>query len=287
MSFFSLQMNRLLEESKTLKATYPDAGSHIVQKETTLLRTYKTLCDKIEVQEKALARTQILFNISSTYREWMEWISNMISRITAHDLASNYKDGLYLVDKHREAFSMITSRDSDQEKFEEELSETSERLGSKELAMKLTSLRERKNVLMKCWSNRAELYDHHLDYLQWKKDILDVEAWLNKNEKNTGLSDLGENIEQIEYLIDEHEELETAMLLENDRVDKICRLTLIESKLKELRDKEKEELERERERLQREANEVFKRKETIRATKEKKRAEERRRTQEIVLPKDL
>jgi HD superfamily phosphodiesterase len=84
-----------------------------------------------------------------------------------------------------------------------------------------------------------------------------------------------------------HTELETSLKLENERVEKICRATQIETRLQDLQAKEEYNRQQENERVKRESDEAFRRKETLRTTRERKRAEERRRTQEIVLPKDM
>ncbi len=87
--------------------------------------------------------------------------------------------------------------------------------------------------------------------------------------------------------VGKHSQLESSLKLQSDRVQKISRATQIELCLEQLKAKEEFERQQESDRLKRESAEAFKRKETLRATREKKRAEERRRTQEIVAPKEL
>jgi hypothetical protein len=148
------------------------------------------------------------------------------------------------------------------------------------------SMEARRDFLLECWQSRKELYTQHLDYLKWRSDIDGVEAWLAENEERLAAAahSLGESVEDVEELLQKHAELEELLAFENDRVNRICRLTILESQLKLLKEREENNRQRETARQQQEAEEALKRRETLRATREKKRAEERRRTQEIILP---
>lgn len=266
--------------------TYSDASPHISVKINNLLalfQAFQTDCKSISNQ---INLELVIISIRKEHKEAMSWISEKIAIITSVELAKTYNDGLYLLQKHNEMHQELDNQAPTLDKVDKMCTEYLSKNDFKRLHVEgmKTSLKERRDFLTDCWKSRSELYAQHLDYLKWQREINNIETWLTEKEEELSSQALGDSVEETEELIRKHAELEDLLQRENERVDKICRLTKIESEMKHLKEKEESNRLKETHRQQQEEQEALKRRETLRVNREKRRAEERRRTQEIVYP---
>merc|ERR1712172_59928 len=149
---------------------------------------------------------------------------------------------------------------------------------------KVSSVSHRKKTLLELWTLRNSLYEQHIDYLRWLKEINDIESWLGEKEPEMTSGDYGNTFDDLDKLMIKQLEMEEALLNKDEKINQIKRITLIETEFKALKAKEEEARREDEQRQENERLEAIKKKEMARRTREKKREDERRRTQEIILP---
>lgn len=159
----------------------------------------------------------------------MDWIAEKIAIITANDLATTYNDGVYLLQKHEDLYKDISGRISDMDAFSAKCKEAMKSIifQTEKLQAMISSLTKRRNFLLECWVSRKDVYKQHLDFLKWQSEINSIEAWLNEKQPLLATDHTGDTIDEVEELLRRHAELEELLGFENDRVDRICRLTII------------------------------------------------------------
>ena len=282
--FFCNQVKIILDDAEDLRRKYSDAGVHISKKQNalgSLLNKFQEEHERIKIH---LQKELSFIEIQKEYQALMEWVAEKIAIMTANDLADSYNDGVYLLQKHDDMIKDINAKLPDIDQFSAKCRENIPNIPfqSDNLHKMISNIAHRKEFLIECWTSRKNLYKQHLDFLKWRSEINSIESWLNEKEGLLATDETGETIEEVEELLRRHAELEELLGFENDRVDRICRPTIIESQLKLLKEKEETNRLQEAQRKEKEAEEALKRRENLRATREKKRSEERRRTQEIV-----
>lgn len=128
------------------------------------------------------------------------------------------------------------------------------------------------------------IYEQHMDYLKWLKDIVELEGWLRLREEDVYSTDYGNSFDELDKLMLKQLEMEEALFNKENKMDGIKRITLIETEFKALKEREEEARRADEKRLEVERMEAIKKKEAARKSRERRREDERRRTQEIVLP---
>merc|ERR1719350_520359 len=136
-------------------------------------------------------------------------------------------------------------------------------------------------MMQECWGLREEIYNQHLDFLQWSKETDAVESWMASREPSILDSNLGSNIVEVEELIKRQQDFEGAIVAKEVDLENVHRITMIEQNFAALREREEASRQEEVVRREQERLEGIKKKELARITNERRRENERRRTQEI------
>lgn len=274
------------KDADILVSTYPDAVDHIVAKRRELLRAVEKLDDMVKQRDTQLEQNEQLLDYHSTFRDLMAWANEFLARMCNPELVRDLHEATTIYSRHGLLHDEMTHRGPDFDKFEtfgSELIDNGHYM-SEDIREKVSSVVHRKKTLVELWTLRNSLYEQHIDYLKWLKEINEIENWLSEKEPEVSSADYGSNFDDLDKLMIKQLEVEEALLNKEEKVNQIKRVTMIETEFKALKAKEEEarredELRQENERL-----EAIKKKEMARRTREKKREDERRRTQEIILP---
>merc|ERR1712173_255740 len=89
------------------------------------------------------------------------------------------------------------------------------------------------------WELRNGIYEQHMDYLKWLKDITELEGWLKQKEEDVYSTDYGKTFDELDKLMLKQLEMEEALLNKESKIDGIKRITLIETEFKALKKKKK------------------------------------------------
>merc|ERR1712066_422498 len=216
----------------------------------------------------------------------MTWANEFLARMCDPELSKDLHEASTIYSRHGLLHDEMIERGNDFARFEDfgrELIDNGHYM-SQDIQEKASSVSHRKKTLMELWTLRNSLYEQHIDYLKWLKEIKDIESWLGEKEPEVTSSEYGNNFDDLDKLMIKQLEMEEALLNKEEKINQIKRITLIESEFKALKAKEEEARREDEQRQETERLEAIKKKEMARRTREKKREDERRRTQEIVLP---
>ena len=281
-----IQVMNINKEADVLVATYPDAVDHIVAKRRELLRAVEKLDGMVKERNLQLDQNEQLLDYHSNFRELMTWATEFLARMCNPELSRNLHEATTVYSRHSLLHDEMKEREADFTKFEElgqELIDQGHYM-SDDIKEKISSLAHRRRTLQELWTLRNSLYEQHIDYLKWLKEINEIESWLSEKEPEIGAEEYGTTFDELDKLMIKQLEIEEALLNKDEKVNQIKRITMIESEFKALKVKEEEARREEELRQENERREDMKKKEMARKTRERKREDERRRTQEIILP---
>jgi len=274
------------KDADSLVAAYPDAVDHIVAKRRELLRAVEKLDKMVKQRDDQLEQNGQLLDYYTTFRELIAWSSDFLVRMSNPELSKDLQEAITIHSRHSLLSEELKERSSEIKHFEEighELIDNGHYM-SDDIREKISQLNHKKKNLQEFWTLRNSLYEQHLDYLKWFKEVNDIDVWLNEKEPDVTSKDYGSNLNELDRLIIKQLEIEEALVSKEEKVNEVKRITLIETEFKALKAKEEEARREEELRLETERIEALKKKEMARKTRERKREDERRRTQEIVLP---
>ena len=284
--FSYFQVVTVNKDADTLVSEYPDAVDHIVAKRRELLRAVDRLDSMVKDRDRQLDQNEQLLDYYTTFRELNNWANEFLARMCNPELSKDLHDANAVFSRHGLLNEEMKERDGDFKTFEEFGQELIDQghYKSDDIKEKISIISHRNKTLHELWSLRNSLYEQHIDYLKWLKEINDIETWLTEKEPEINSHDYGNNFDELDKLMIKQLEMEEALLNKEDKINEIKRITLIETEFKALKVKEEEARREDELRLEKERLEAIKKKEQARKTRERKREDERRRTQEIILP---
>lgn len=98
---------------------------------------------------------------------------------------------------------------------------------------------DRKSTLESLWKLRNGIYDQHMDYLRWLKDIHELDSWMQQKEEDIYSREYGSSLDELNKLMIKQLELEEALQNKDSKISNIKRITLIEG-FRALKEKEEE-----------------------------------------------
>ena len=274
------------KEADVLVATYPDAVDHIVAKRRELLRAVDKLDGMVKQRDSQLEQNGQLLEYHGRFRDLMTWANEFLARMCNPELSRDLHEASTIYSRHGLLHDEMIERGNDFARFEDfglELVNNGHYM-SQDIQEKVSSVSHRKKTLLELWTLRNSLYEQHIDYLRWLKEINDIESWLGEKEPEMTSGDYGNTFDDLDKLMIKQLEMEEALLNKDEKINQIKRITLIETEFKALKAKEEEARREDEQRQENERLDAIKKKEMARRTREKKREDERRRTQEIILP---
>ncbi len=285
-SFLTPKVIGINGDADTLTESYPDAVEHILAKRRELLRAVEKLDTLVTQRDTQLEQNDQLLDYNTNYRELMSWAAEYLARMCNPELSKDLQEALTVHSRHEQLKEEFQGREAEFanfQKFGEKLLAEGHYM-SDDIQEKMTVLCQRKTTLSDFWQLRNRLYEQHMDYLRWLKEINDIEGWLQEREPEVNSQDYGNTFDELDKLMIKQLEMEEALLNKDEKMGEIRRITLIESEFKTLKAKEEEARRADEERAESERLEAIKKKEMARKSRERRREDERRRTQEIVLP---
>ena len=278
-----MQVAAVEKEATVLSELFPDAAAHIEAKREDTRMAVATLLQMSKQREEKLKQNQQIQRYFDDYRELMAWASEVIAKITSPDLAADLTGAETLIARHKELKSELDARQDSFRRFESAGKElvAAGHFMSSEILEKISVLNSRWEKMQECWGLREEIYNQHLDFLQWSKETDAVESWMASREPSILDSNLGTNIVEVEELIKRQQDFEGAIVAKEAELGSVHRVTMIEKNFAALREREEASRQEEVVRREQERLEGIKKKELARITNERRRENERRRTQEI------
>jgi spectrin beta len=209
----------------------------------------------------------------------------MLARITADELAKDVTGAESLINRHKENKAEIDARVKDVTRFTQKgkalIAERN--FLSSEIQDKIDHLNHLFDSVSKTWQSRKVLYEQSLDLELLKREMDQLDTWLNIRKPVIDDTTLGDSIDAVEELLHKHEDFEKMIFAQEERFSAINRKTLLETAF--VSQKKQEELQRleEEKRREKERLEEMKRREQDRILEERRREEEQRKAQEILM----
>merc|ERR1712241_786545 len=230
------------KDADVLVATYPDAVDHIVAKRRELLRAVEKLDGMVKQRDSQLEQNEQLLDYHSSFRDLMTWANEFLARMCNPELSRDLHQASTIYSRHGLLHDEMIERGNDFARFEDfgrELIDNGHYM-SQDIQEKVSSVSHRKKTLMELWTLRNSLYEQHIDYLKWLKEINDIESWLGEKEPEVSSSEYGNNFDDLDKLMIKQLEMEEALLNKEEKINQIKRITLIETEFKALKAKEEE-----------------------------------------------
>ncbi|KAJ8678764.1 hypothetical protein QAD02_014551 [Eretmocerus hayati] len=273
------QVESVMEEASRLAGLFPDATEHIAVKHEQVDEAWNDLLEKAAQRKSKLVQAEQLQAYFDEYRDLISWISEMLAKVTAPELARDVPGAEALISRHNEYRAEIDAHDDAFSKFYQ----TGQALVqqghflAKEVQEKVSILKQRHRTLEETWHQRKLIYEQNFDTQTFKRDAETLENWLASREPMLMDDQLGESIPQVEELIMKHQDFEKTIEAQEEKFNAIKRVTLLEKAFQKQLETEMAARVAEKERVEKARIEERKRKEVQRITEERKREEERRR----------
>merc|ERR1719347_742959 len=172
------QVASVEKEASILCELFPDAAAHIEAKREDTGMAVVNLLHMSAARDEKLKQNQQIQRYFDDYRELMAWASEVMAKITSPDLAADLTGAETLIARHNELKSELDARQDSFRRFEtagKELIKNGHFMSS-EILEKISVLNSRWEKMQECWGLREEIYNQHLDFLQWSKETDAVES---------------------------------------------------------------------------------------------------------------
>ncbi|XP_055926294.1 spectrin beta chain, non-erythrocytic 1-like isoform X1 [Argiope bruennichi] len=265
------QVQALCEEASNLAIQFPDSKEDIEAKQQAVMSSWKKCTEKAANRKDRLQQAEQLQSYFDEARDFHAWIYEISALITSTELPEDVATCEDLMAQHEGYKSEIEARFRSFDLFEARGKEiiASGHFLSQDIQTKVDGLRSSLNDLLGTWDTRRSIYEQTMDLLLFKKKLIELEMWLNTQEHNLA-EENGRSVEEVEYLIQKHEQFEKKIELYE------AKFRELESSTKLEEDDRKRREEEEKMRLENERNLEQQKLEEIRRREEERLLEERR-----------
>nr|XP_042906281.1 spectrin beta chain, non-erythrocytic 2 isoform X2 [Parasteatoda tepidariorum] len=264
------QIQALDEEATELKKQFPDSKGEIEDKHQTVQISWMKCKEKSTGRKDKLLQSEQLQSYFDEARDFHAWVYEMSALLTNKDLPQEVSACEALLAQHEGYKSEIDTQMRSFYVFEargKEIIDSGHFL-SHDVETKVETVSSSFKELLETWEKRKSLYEQNLDLQLFKKKLIGLETWLSTQEHNLN-EENGRSIEEVDYLIQRHEQFEKKLELYNSKFQELLETTKVERKASE------DEVEREKKRIEEEKKEEQQRLEEIRRKEEERLLEER------------
>lgn len=272
----SEQVENMTKHAKQLVEQIPDAKDHVVNKHEIMVQAWNNLVEKSSVKKEKLLQAEKLQTYFNDYRELTAWINEMMSLISAEDLAKDIAGAELSVNRFKELKAEIDSRQEPLNKFNQigkGLIENGHFL-SEEIQQKIEQLNEAYKKLQQTWKEYKEYHEDNLDAQRFRHDMDQFDAWMSIREPTVNDKNYGDSIPEVEELIRRHEDFEKTVAAQQEKQNSLKKTTKVEETLAKKKVMEQQEQLEKESRKEKDRLEEIKRKEQERILQERKKDDE-------------
>ncbi|XP_060809257.1 spectrin beta chain, non-erythrocytic 5 isoform X2 [Amyelois transitella] len=230
----------LQNEADRLSSAFPDAAEHVsakLEEVSAALAELEAAAGRSSQQLSLAGQLQAYF---PHHNELLAWTNETLARVTAPELARDVAAAERLLARHRDIKTEIDSKDdafktlyADGEKLIRD-----GHFMSAEISERMSTLRARRAALDAAWSARSLIYEQHLDALVFQRDADALDHWITNRVPLVRDGKYGENVAQVEELINRHRDLEETIESQKDKFNALKRITLVEQAFKQQQNEE-------------------------------------------------
>ncbi|GFS59412.1 spectrin beta chain, non-erythrocytic 5 [Trichonephila inaurata madagascariensis] len=265
------QVQAISEEAVVLSNQFPDSKEDIETKQLTVVTSWKKCVEKAANRKDKLQQAEQLQSYFDEARDFHAWIYEMEALITSSELPQDVATCETSLAQHEVYKSEIDARFRSFYAFEARGKEiiANGHFLSQDVQAKIDALNSSLNDLLNTWNTRKDIYEQTLDLQLFKKKLMELETWLNTQEHNLSGDD-GRSVEEVEYLIQKHEQFEKKIELYEAKFQELEKTTKLEKDaLQKTEEEKRKKLEDER-KLEQQKLEEIRRREEERLLEERK-----------------
>lgn len=156
-------------------------------------------------------------------------MNEMIAKITAPELARDATSAALQLATHKEYQAEIDARKEVSDRFVKtgECLIVDGHFMADEIQDKISTLTQRRKLLLETSQRREEIYLQNLDALLFERDASQLETWLKSREKLLAPEELGSSLTEVEELIRRHEDFEKTLEAQDQKAEALKRITLV------------------------------------------------------------
>ncbi|XP_014790246.2 spectrin alpha chain-like [Octopus bimaculoides] len=113
----SEQVENMTKSARRLVEEFPDAKAHVVNKHESMVQAWNKLVEKSSIKKEKLLQAQKLQTYFNEFRELTTWINEILSLISAEDLAKDIAGAEASLNRFKEIKAEIDSRKEPMTKF--------------------------------------------------------------------------------------------------------------------------------------------------------------------------
>ncbi|GFS88899.1 spectrin alpha chain, partial [Nephila pilipes] len=267
------QVQALSEEATVLSNQFSDSKEDIETKQLAVVTSWKKCVEKAGNRKDKLQQAEQLQSYFDEARDFHAWIYEMEALITSSELPQDVSTCETSLAQHEVYKSEIDARFRSFYVFEARGKEiiSNGHFLSQDVQAKIDALHSSLNDLLNTWNERRDIYEQTLDLQLFRKKLMELETWLNTQDHNLSEED-GRSVEEVEYLIQKHEQFEKKIELYDAKFQDLEKSTKLEKdalrKTKEEEERKKLETDR---KLEQKLEEIRRREEEERFLEERKR----------------
>ncbi|GFQ78654.1 spectrin alpha chain, non-erythrocytic 1 [Trichonephila clavata] len=265
------QVQAISEEAIVLSNQFPDSKEDIETKQLTVVTSWKKCVEKAANRKDKLQQAEQLQSYFDEARDFHAWIYEMEALITSTELPQDVATCETSLAQHEVYKSEIDARFRSFYVFEARGKEiiANGHFLSQDVQAKIDALNSSLNDLLNTWNTRKDIYEQTLDLQIFKNKLMELETWLNTQEHNLSGDD-GRSVEEVEYLIQKHEQFEKKIELYDAKFQELEKTTKLEKDaLQKSEEEKRKKLEDER-KLEQQKLEEIRRREEERLLEERK-----------------
>ncbi|GFT80923.1 spectrin beta chain, non-erythrocytic 5 [Nephila pilipes] len=210
-------------EARRLVQKNSEVAAQTRQKLSEVQENWRKLMNLCSTRKQTLSSAYTLHKFLTDFAELESWVSDITTRMTSDELATNNSEAQSMLQLHQERKAEINGR---QESIKS-LKEFGHRLlqqkhSAKEvIETKLQRLEELRKNLTQVWEERRHILTQCRDFQVFKEMVETAEAWLSKKEAFLNNEDLGDSMSSVEALVKKHDNFEKTMSAQSNKIDEL------------------------------------------------------------------
>uniref|UniRef100_A0A5S6R1A2 Spectrin beta chain n=1 Tax=Trichuris muris TaxID=70415 RepID=A0A5S6R1A2_TRIMR len=156
-------------------------------------------------------------------RELESWSSNMMSKLTSHNMPHTVHESQCLLEAHKERKAEILGRREQFQQHDESGSQLHPKQPQHKKAIieSMGKLKQKYSDLLKKWEEENARLWRWYEFQYFSEQACQVDSWLATKEAFLNRDNPGNSLDEVDKLLKQHERFETTLRAQSDKMDKL------------------------------------------------------------------